>query len=170
MTKVPDVIQQALQFEERGADYYNDEAQKAKNPLVKRLFSSLAIEEKQHQERIQEIYTALMSGKKWPETVVSDSLEVSIRGYFSGLGEEERRVAENTDALLVAIEMEKKGHAMYRDAAARTAETLEKEFFSAMQKEELDHLEALQNVYYYLTNTEDWFSEEESKTWNWMTF
>ncbi len=167
---VPEVIQKALDFEEHGAQYYQEKAKEAANPLVKRLFLALAVEENQHQLRIQEIYQALKNDGPWPESNAGTVLQDVIKRYFSNLSEDERKIADNTDALSVAMDLEKKGYAMYQDAAAKAATPLEKEFFRSMQAEEGGHYEALENVYYYLTDTEDWFSSEESKVWNWMSW
>ena len=166
--QVPEVIQQALDFEEKGASYYQDKAKDAKNPLVKRLFLGLAVEENQHQMRIHEIYQAMKAGEEFPPNTTGHKLEDSIRTYFKSLSKEELKLEDNVEALTVAMDLERRGYAMYQDAAAKSSSTTEKEFFKSMQKEEGDHLNALENVYYFLTDTEDWFANEESKVWNWM--
>ncbi len=164
----PEVIQQALDFEEKGASYYQNKAKEAKNPLVKRLFLSLAVEENEHQMRIHEIYQAMKTGQDFPEASTGHSLEDSIRDFFKSLSQSELKLEDNVEALTVAMDLERTGYAMYQDAADKSSTNAEKEFFKAMQKEERDHLTALENVYYFLTDTEDWFANEEAKVWNWM--
>ena len=34
--------------------------------------------------------------------------------------------------------------------------------------EENDHLTVIENVYFYLTRTGDWFASQEDRVWNWM--
>lgn len=168
MSKYPEVIREALAFEEKGAEYYQEQARKAENQLVKRLFLSLAVEENQHQLTIQEIYQAMQDGRKLPNQRKGARLQETIGSFFANLSEEERKWSDNVEALVLAMDLEKKGYAMYQKAAERTTDSGEKEFFRAMQVEEGEHLEALENVYYYLTDSEDWFAQEESKVWNWM--
>lgn len=165
---IPTMIQQALDFEEKGATFYQAKAGEAANPLVKRLFLALAIEENQHQLRIQEIYHALQSDGPWPEATGASTLQEVIRSLFSNLSAAERKVSDNVEALVMAMEMERKGYAMYQEAM-QGSEGVEQRFFRSMMAEEGAHLEALENVYYFLTDTEDWFASEESKVWNWMT-
>ncbi len=66
------------------------------------------------------------------------------------------------------MEMEKKGIKAYNDFLNQTDNEAEKKFFVRLIEEEKKHLEALENVYSYITATGDWLKDEESKTWNWM--
>ena len=66
------------------------------------------------------------------------------------------------------MEFEKKSYGLYSELSKKSTPGPEMEFYSELMKQEEEHCEALENVYYYLTNTGDWFEREESKVWNWM--
>ena len=46
--------------------------------------------------------------------------------------------------------------------------TAEDEFFTGLKAEEGKHLEAIENVFFYLERTGDWFASNEDRVWNWM--
>ncbi|WP_066353804.1 ferritin family protein [Fervidicola ferrireducens] len=91
------------------------------------------------------------------------------RLLFFQLEESERKMPlDHIEGYKLAIEMEKRGYEMYKKFYSEAESEGEKKFFEALMKEELEHLNSLDNVYRFLTGTEIWYSEEESKVWNWM--
>jgi rubrerythrin len=171
MAKIPDALKISLDFERRGVDFYLNTAKKTKNPLARRLFHSLAIEEIQHIMKFEDIYENLKEQKKWPRWTVAEGkkLEVIIKDFFAAARKDKTIcLADNIKGLELAMEMEKKGYRMYEEFLEKAADENEKIFYRELLKQESKHYEALANVHSYLTNTGDWLEEEESKTWNWM--
>ena len=70
----------------------------------------------------------------------------------------------------LALKMEREGYAAYQEFLKNAATAEEKEFFSFLVAQEKQHIDAIANVYAYLTGSEDWLQNDESKTWNWMNF
>ncbi|MBN1548815.1 MAG: ferritin family protein [Syntrophaceae bacterium] len=170
MAKLPAALNAALEFEEEGKKYYTQKAAAAKDPLTQKLFQTLAEDESRHAERILEIHAAISNSGPWPATVLSPhrNLEQEMRDFFSSGQTALESKAEPLEGYAFAMEMEKKGIAMYAKQVQEAQDEMEKAFFHALVEEERGHLEAIQNVYYYLSNSEDWYAEEESKRWNWM--
>ncbi len=171
MVKVPDALKISLDFERRGVEFYLNTAKKTKNPLARRLFHSLAIEEIQHIMKFEDIYENLKKEKKWPcwTVVEGKKLEQVIKDFFA-MAKKDKSIclADNVKGLTLAMEMEKKGYRMYEEFLEKAADENEKIFYRELLKQENAHYEALANVHSYLTHTGDWLEMEESKIWNWM--
>ena len=157
-------------LERRGLDFYLSSATKCRNILAKRALFSLAQEEIQHMMKIDEILSVIDKNENWPDAGFKASdIEISIRDFF-----EKTKVAASApdkDSVAVikeAMEFEKKSYELYSDLENKGSSENEKRFYSQLRQQEGAHYEALENVYYYLSKTGDWFGQEESKAWNWM--
>ncbi len=171
MAKITDALKISIDFEKRGVGLYLLLATKTKNPLAKRLFYNLAMQEIQHILKFEDIYQDLKDNNKWPRWTVEEGekLEFVIRAFFHEAKKDESiKLADNVKGLELAMQMEKKGYAMYEQFLAKAKDANEKLFYKELLKQENSHYEALANVHLYLTQTSDWFTDEESKVWNWM--
>lgn len=159
-----------LAFEAKGAALYLKLARETGNALGKKLFYSLAAEEVSHAQKADDIFQQL-SGKGTAEKSGQElpPVEKVMKDFFRKVpGKGRAGSRADIKGYELAMKMERAGYkayARFRDAAG---DSLEKEFFVRMLKEEKEHLDALANVYSYLTDTDDWMREEESKVWNWM--
>lgn len=163
----------ALDFEAKGAIMYLDLAKRTENILGKKLFYSLAAEEVAHAQKIDDIYARLKTekGLVLPVSPGIQSIEKQIRDFFESSNKLDfSNGASDIKGYELAMDMERKGYKVYSDFIRDAQNETEKVFFQALLIEEKMHLEALANVYKYLTNTGDWLQEEESKVWNWMNF
>lgn len=138
-------------------------------PLAKRLFNSLAQQEKIHEEIIKKIYDSQNFHSAPQYFSKAPLLEQELKNLFFQVEESERKMPlDHIEGYKLAMEMEKRGYEMYKKFYSEAESDGEKKFFEALMKEELEHLNSLDNVYRFLTGTEIWYSEEESKVWNWM--
>lgn len=157
-------LDNALYFEEEGYRLYTRLAGEAKNELSKKLFSSLAEQEKYHVEVIK-AFAAKTEVKK----VAFDKLEMSIKKIYQGLKKETvGKDLSQINGIEEALRMEKEGYALYQKAALEAETKEDKKFFEYLMSMEDEHYAALANLYYYYTESDKWFAEDESKTWNWM--
>jgi rubrerythrin len=163
----------ALDFEAKGTSMYLELAKKTINPLGKKLFYSLAMEEVAHAQKIDEISMKLKSqtGASSLGDPALPGVEEQLKEFFKNASKQElSKGSEDIKGYELAMEMERKGYKTYNDFMVNAKSDTEKQFFQALLGEEKKHLEALSNVYNYLTKTGDWLQEEESKVWNWMNF
>lgn len=163
-----EAVRAALEFEQRGHDYYKDIAAHAENPLTSAVFAALAAEELQHMQRIRRLAgeTGVGEAPSLPEGSVEDAVRrVFEETEWSG---RETWQMDNAAAYDYATQLEREGHALYCKLAEETESPQEREFFVKLQQEEMSHLTALQNVYNYLNHSGDWFASSESSVWNWM--
>ena len=159
----------ALDFEQRGHDFYMATAGKARNPLTKEVFTGLAGQELVHMEKIQEVYENLDFEGVAP-SAQTGNMERFIRGVFDRFAKEERDTwaMDNAEAYDYAKDLERRSIVMYDKLAGESGTPVEKRFFEALRAEEVDHLNVIENVYFFLTRTGDWFASEEDRVWNWM--
>ncbi|MCM8814619.1 MAG: ferritin family protein [Candidatus Omnitrophica bacterium] len=156
----------AINFEVKGVNLYLELAKKTSNMLGKRLFYSLAEQEVQHASLFDEM--VCVSSIEKPLSHIKD-IESELKEFWKNAEKSEiRKYDTHFSGYELAIEMELKAISSYRSFLSESKDEREKEFLKLIIEEEKKHLEALRNVQYYLTQTADWISGEESKTWNWM--
>lgn len=164
-------LQFALEFERTGAQMYLDLAAQTDNPLGKKLFYSLAVEEVDHARQIDTLAAQMkdLSGIGVLDTPSLPPVTEVIKTFFSTADKTSLKGSVSTIAAYEhAMKMEREGYAAYKDFAATAATSAERTFFTRLMEQEQGHLDAIANVYSYLTGTGDWLQDDESHTWNWM--
>lgn len=160
----------ALDLELKGVNMYLKLATETSNPLGKKLFYSLAGEEIEHAKKVDEIYHKLSGYNNLQLTSKNlPSVANELKGFFlKSRSRDLEKGSENVSGYKIAMRMEKESIFVYNRFMETARTDLEKGFYRQIIKEEKVHLEAVLNVYSFLTKTDDWLQEEESKTWNWM--
>jgi rubrerythrin len=146
----------AIELEQKGHDYYQENAAKTNNPMAKL----------DHIKTIKKI----AAGKDVENIEVQKSnVEENVKEVFESFSDKEKEDWEEIDEQVYkhALELEQDIYDLYAKLADQT-EGKEKEFFEALMTEENNHYESIQNTLYYLTENSQWLDEEESKVWNWM--
>lgn len=152
-------IEISIKMETDAINFYKEAAEKTKNPVGKKMFSSIIEDEKRHFEMLSQIF----------KEVDIDIKEVSpmqnIRTAFESLKEDMMRRVEATtdelDAFKIAMRMEKEGIEFYKKAMAGAKTEKEKALFERLIKEEQQHYEIFANTYFFLSDTGSWFMWEE---------
>ncbi|HOK80512.1 MAG TPA: ferritin family protein [bacterium] len=156
----------AVDFETKGVNLYMSLASKTSNLLGKELFYSLAEQEVQHARLIEKMYIA--SNIQQLVTNTSD-IETELKEFWEGAQKLNlKKDPGDLSGYELAMEMEQKSISSYQSFLEKSDSEQERIFLKWVIEEEKKHLDALRNVYYYLSNTGDWFQNEESKIWNWM--
>jgi rubrerythrin len=161
----------ALDFEVNGVSLYLKLARKTQNPFGKKLFYTLAAEEIEHAQKIDSVSNEISGLADWGSlsSAKAAGIESSLKEFFGKTEKDElRNNVDNLEGYETAMQMEKKGFEAYTRFFNEATDKKEKEFYKYLIAQEKEHLDALANVYSYLTQTGDWLREEESKVWNWM--
>ncbi len=156
----------AIDFETKGTNLYISLASKTPNILGKHLFYSLAVQEVQHASAIDRMY--LLSSV---ESIIrnASSIEAELKEFWQQVESVKlKNEPGDLSGYSLVMDMEKQSIRAYSEFLERATDEKEKEFLKWLVEEEKSHLEALRNVYYFLTETGDWLQGEESKIWNWM--
>jgi rubrerythrin len=162
-----DALAKAVTFEKGIATFYLDKGKDASNPLVQKLFLTLAQQEIDHMLYIFQASRAADAGAGDAGRPVV--IEEEMKGFFRRLPRGGfKKDAGQIPAIEAAMKLEEKGYAMYQEFLAASTADADKKFYALLLEQEKKHLESLQNIHFYLAGTGDWFEGEESKQWNWM--
>ena len=159
------ILKQAMKMEQEGREFYISAAKKVENKLGREMLESLAQDEGGHYTRLLQIQEGA-SGTALKECAPEfDDAGGRVRALFKQYGSQAAdEIAGNTgdlEALNIAMEMERKGHNLYSEAAARTKDESARKVFTFLAGEEEKHFEVLQNMHRYLSDPKNWFLEQE---------
>ena len=155
----PNPLEYAIQLERDGQAFYTEAANAARNPLGKRMFESLAADERRHEEALLQIaqkMDAALGGPLPKERLVTlfATLGARIRG---DLGAD----AADTAVIEKAIGVEKASVEHYKAQAEQADAEAARSLYARLVDEELEHVDILTNTLTYLNATGDWFLWEE---------
>lgn len=156
------MINYAKEIEKEGANFYIELALKADHLLTKKLLYTLSKQEIEHLEAIEEFLTL---GKY--EIKYESKIEDEMKKFFSDI-KEKSKIETQLNGYEVALELEKKSYLLYEKFYNSAKNEQEKKLYEFLMNQERQHIEAIVNVYSYLSETGDWFQKEESRIWNWM--
>jgi rubrerythrin len=156
MTEVPekleDIVKFAIQLEQDGLKMYREFAEKSNDPFGKKTFEGLAEDELDHIELLQKVYS-------------NTGIRQRFKTIFQLAGEEARQRTQadpsDTEAMKIAIDFEKRGYSLYKEAGEKAEGEAEKTAFRHLTLMEKHHLELLQETYDYLNDTENYFQSNE---------
>jgi rubrerythrin len=152
-------IEIAIKMEKDSITFYKEAAEKAKNPVGKKMFLTITEDEKRHLEMLSDIF------KEINITIQEVSPLKNIQTVFESMKDTMMKRVEATtdelDAFKVAMRMEKEGIEFYKKAAAEAKAVKEKSLFERLVKEEQQHYDIFANTYFFLSDTGSWFMWEE---------
>jgi len=161
-----EILDKAIDFEETGIAFFKERAENAPSQLERNLFQSLATDEAGHRAHLMKMKEDLLRTEN-PEAMAPDaeSEHRSAREVF------EAAMAEVTDPYQAddeqleiikgAMEVERKGHAMYSAAVAEVESERAKSIFQHLAEEEQHHFALLKNTHDYLADPESWHGFDE---------
>lgn len=141
----------AVKMEAEAVSFYRSAAAEVKNETCRKIFLSIAEDEKHHFEMLKSILQGLDIRLN----------EVSSLGVTKTVFEEAKatlteRVAETENelgALEIAMEMEKKGKAFYAQALSEARTEKEKALFELLIAEEGQHFEIFSTTHLFLKHS-----------------
>lgn len=139
--RVIELARTALNFELGGEHFYRHAAEITQNPLGKAMFQRLADEESGRMEDLHTLFSAIIGSAEWnrlvaeetansnPSNVVAE-MEATVAHRGHGV------VADDTQALRLAMEMQRKIIQLYKSLAAHTDDAVVAELLRKMIEEE----------------------------------
>ena len=132
MNTVDEILDYAIDQEQKAADFYESFAARAEKAGMKKMLLDFAEEERRHKERLLAVKAGertLTPGKEVLDLRVSDYLvEVDAAANIS-----------YQDALIFAMKRERAAFELYKDMAAKVQDTNLKQVFLGLAKEESKH-------------------------------
>lgn len=149
----------ARSMEADAVAFYTEAASKTAHPMGKRIFLSIAEDERRHMSLVE----ALLKGL---DITASTAGPIgTIKSVFEQHREElSKRLAATTDeksALKTAMDMEAKGRDFYKKAASEAKDPKAKSLFAKLASEEEEHYRVFSNTLAFLNDTGNWFMWEE---------
>ena len=152
-------IEIAIKMETDAINFYKEASKKANHSIGKKMFLTIAEDEKRHLDMLNQILKGL-------DIKIKDvSPMKNIKTVFEEIKDEMMHKVEATtdelEAFKIAIRMEKEGIEFYKKAASGAKTDKEKSLFERLIKEEQQHYDIFANTYFFLSDTGNWFMWEE---------
>lgn len=153
------IIEMAIKMEQEAVDFYTKCAEKTDNPIGKKMFLSIAEDEKHHKacavhvDRNKEFVSAETRPVQDMKKIFEQNKEFMLQRVSP--------TADELQALEIAMKMEQDAIKFYGNAAAQAADPNEKAFFECLIRDEEEHFAIFQNTYSFLTDTGNWFMWDE---------
>ena len=158
-------LQNAIQMEIDGKEFYLKASEASNNGLGKKLLQSLAAEEDVHREVFEDIYEKISMEKGWPGKEFQGDGGRGLRTIFAEAIDEMdsdiKAMPEELDAVETAMAMENKTYDFYRNQGQKATYDAEKKFYEALAVQEEEHHRVLLDYYEFLKNPAAWFVEKE---------
>jgi len=166
--KMVGILQDAIQMEVDGKEFYQQASRRSSNRLARELFQRLADEEDDHQKKFQQIYEALKEGQDWPDVKPPSEKGKRLKSIFAEatkeLGSKIKVSQSELDTIKTAMDMENKTYDFYHSRSEQSTFPVEKQFYQALAADERGHYLALLDSYEYLTDPVGWFTVKERWT------
>ena len=158
-------IDTALLNEQRERDFYLANAERTQNPLGKRMFATIAHDEEEHYQRLQQLHKEMTSAGTWPETIpawVNDTDIAAVIADLPRLADKTAAAdADDLKAIRTAIAFEEKGYAFYRGLRDSSPSPSAKVFFDSLAAIEREHLGSLKETLLFFEDPAAWYAERE---------
>lgn len=140
-------LEQAIQFESDGHDYYLELSTKLTDTLARALFRSLAEDEMEHIKRVREIHDGLKDKPGWPSVTAMIARKSGVQDPFEAETLSAQGLPANAElpqALGKAVDLERQSIQFYRDRLVQATCEGEKQFFSHLVAQEEHHKRVLE--------------------------
>lgn len=152
-------IEMAMKMEREAVDFYTQCAGKTDNPVGRKMFLSIADDEKYH------IACAInvRKGKTFTpsEAAPFEDMKKIFDQHKKDMLRQVPSTANELEAFRVAMKMEEEAIAFYRKASSQAATAEEKNLFDCLIRDEEEHFSIFQNTYSFLSDMGNWFMWEE---------
>lgn len=152
-------IEISIKMETDAIKFYKEAAEKCNHAVGKKMFLSIADDEKRHLEMLSQILKGL-------DLKIQDvSPMKNVKTIFEKMKDEMMQRVEATkdelEAFRIAMDMEKEGMEFYKKSAAEAKAEKEKQLFERLSHEEEQHYNIFANTHFFMSDTGNWFMWEE---------
>jgi rubrerythrin len=161
-----DLIRSAVRLELDGRSFYRQASAATSHPSGKRMFLRLADEEQNHFAELGALFASLVGESEWQQIAAEEEssndkspviaqLETAItaRGHST--------VADDTQALRVAMELERRALSFFDGLKGHTSDPVQRELLNELVEEERFHYDLLQAQLDSLLNVGIWLDTPE---------
>lgn len=146
------IFGQAIQLEQDGAAYYEEQAAKHPNTAISGVFKVLADAERKHEAAI----LSYQQNKHFDEPEATQPLEKTFFATAADIDNEIFLVPRALDAYLTALEMERKSIEMYQELLGKSEEDTEKALLEWLINEEKMHFAQIDKLAEMIRHGDDY--------------
>ena len=161
-----EIIDQAIGFEDTGIAFFEQRAAQAGSALERNLYRSLAKDEREHKAYLAQLRAELTASSKIDAMTPASGQHPTARHIFesamSGAQDPYHYRSDQLEILEGAMEVERKGYALYAKAVDTVPSRHAKQIFRHLAAEEQKHYTLLKNTYDYMADPEAWNEFDES--------
>ncbi|WP_141266095.1 ferritin family protein [Thermodesulfovibrio sp. Kuro-1] len=152
-------VEIALKMETDAVKFYTEASEKISHPVGKKMFLTIAEDEKNHIKMIEEVIKGL-------DLTIKEANPIkTVKTIFEDMKDKmmERIKAQSDDleAFRIAMEMEKAGIEFYKKVQKEVNTEKEKKLFERLIFEEEQHHKIFSETYNFLKDTGNWFMWKE---------
>jgi rubrerythrin len=147
-SSMDDVVNFAIDKEEKAMDFYQKCADRAKNTGIKQFFQEMVEEEKRHRDMLKELNPVGLEGIKLDKVE-----DLRISDYLLDVRFKEDITYQ--EALTLAMKREEKAHAFYSSWQNKCMHEKTAKVFELLAREEMKHKRRIETLY-----------DEEILTWD----
>lgn len=152
-------VETAIKMESDAIKFYQQGAEKTNNPVGKKMFLSIAEDEKRHLKFLTELLKGLdlkiegSSPIKAVKTIFEDMKDTMMQRLEA--------TQDEMEAFRIAMNMEKEGVEFYKKASSESLTDKERALFQRLVHEEEEHYSIFANTFSFMSDTGNWFMWEE---------
>lgn len=135
-----DVVQFAIEKEEKAIDFYQKCADRAKNPGIKKFFEEMAEEEQRHKKLLQDLDPSGLDSLKLEKVE-----DLRISDYLVEVQFKEDITYQ--EALTLAMKKEEKAYEFYNAWKNKCIQEKTAKLFEMLAQEEMKHKRKIETVY-----------------------
>lgn len=147
-SSVGDVVNFAIEKEEKAMAFYRKCAERASNPGIKQFFEEMVEEEQSHRDMLKNLDTLDLEGVKLQKIE-----DLKISDYLLDVPFKDNLTYQ--EALTIAMKKEEKAHAFYSSWKNKCMSEKAARLFEVLENEEAKHKRKLETLY-----------DEEILTWD----
>jgi rubrerythrin len=152
-----EILQTAIQMEEKGYKYYSESSKRITNSVGKRMLERLASDEQNHIRRFTDMYNALTDNNiqsvtlEKVEPTTFDEVFNRLKEQLDGAVDELKETGvDDVEILEMALDLESHAKFFYGEASKKTDDPKLKEFLDLLAKEEQAHYDVLRKSQEFL--------------------
>jgi len=156
-----EILNEAIAFEEEGKKFFYERAAATPSPLEKSVLESMAKDEEGHRAYLVKLRDDILEASDLSPVEAAHTHEhKTARTIFEeamgGVGDAAGGEGLDLSLLKNALEVERRGYAMYSKAAAEMTSASAKNLFTHLAEEEQNHFRLLTNTHDYLADPQGW--------------
>ena len=152
-------VEIAIKMETDAIRFYKEAAGKTKHSVGRKMFLTIAEDEKRHLEMLSQIIKGL--DIKIKDVSPMKNIKTIFESMKNDMMKRVEAAADELEAFKIAMSMEKQGIEFYRKAMAGAKTEKERSLFKRLIKEEQEHYDIFSNTYFFLSDTGSWFMWED---------